>query len=397
MASHLPHLTLKLALLDRGIESFTIEYTSASCVFRPGETVHGHIVITLKDAIKAKAVIVNMIGKAKTSWTVWEQYSSNRSTHSEAIPYSADEIYIDSQAIIWHGKDGEKQLNPGVHRFPFLFTIPANCPPSYEGSVGFIRYYCKAKIDRPWKFDDTTRAGFTVLPHFDLNSVCYASIPMVKDFEKQIGFLCFKHGELNANVTLSKSGYVPGERVVLTVEITNGTTKNVARVETALMEITTFTAHRGRLHHFHYGLGTRHSDTEKKKETRTVVQYIEEFKVSKNCNATYMRMLAIPPVVPSFNVKIVTQSHFNGSISGELPMLIGTIPVRHIVKPQTMTVLPNDYLVPPQPSTIEEDNVQPDKSVMYVDSVFGKGTLVEDKDDKSNGFTPKYIYYNDMQ
>lgn len=67
--------------------------------------------------------------------------------------------------------------------------------------------------------------------------------------------------------------------MVLNVEIKNDTTRDVARIETALTEVATFTAHRGRLHHFHYGLGTRHNDTEKKKEPRIVVQYIEEFKV----------------------------------------------------------------------------------------------------------------------
>ena len=59
-----------------GVESFAIEYDSPTCVFLPGETVHGHVVIQVKDGIKAKAVIVTMIGKARTSWTVWEQYSS---------------------------------------------------------------------------------------------------------------------------------------------------------------------------------------------------------------------------------------------------------------------------------------------------------------------------------
>ena len=59
-----------------GVESFLIEYDSPTCVFLPGETVHGHVVIQIKDAIKAKAVIVTMVGRARTSWTVWEQYSS---------------------------------------------------------------------------------------------------------------------------------------------------------------------------------------------------------------------------------------------------------------------------------------------------------------------------------
>ena len=105
-----------------------------------------------------------------------------------------------------------------------------------------------------------------------------------------------------------------------------------------------------------------------------------------------MRMLAIPPIVPSFDVckiihvhyvfkvviksyfniiaefqiKIVTRSHFNRSVSGEAPILIGTIPVRHVVPPQNLTVLNQDYLVPPQPTPLQKDESQP-----LLNSIFG--------------------------
>uniref|UniRef100_A0A914D3D8 Arrestin-like N-terminal domain-containing protein n=1 Tax=Acrobeloides nanus TaxID=290746 RepID=A0A914D3D8_9BILA len=82
--------------------------------------------------------------------------------------------------------------------FPFVFTLPSECPPSFEGTIGFIRYYCKAKIDRPWKFDDTIRQAFTVLPHFDLNTIYYAALPSVRSLSKPIGMLCIKHGYIEA-------------------------------------------------------------------------------------------------------------------------------------------------------------------------------------------------------
>lgn len=110
----------------------------------------------------------------------------------------------------------------------------------------------------------------------------------------------------------------------------------------------------------------------------------------------------------------MTRSHFNRSVSGEVPILIGTIPVRHVVPPQDLTVLNQDYLVPPQPTPLQKDESQPllsrifcllliisnvkiSDNLKYADSVFGKGTLIEDKDDKSAAFIPKYIYYNDYQ
>ena len=69
----------------------------------------------------------------------------------------------------------------------------------FLGQSGYIRYYCKAKIERPWKFDKTVISRFTVLPHFDLNTVPNAASPLVKDLSKKLGFI-FKHGTLNVKV-----------------------------------------------------------------------------------------------------------------------------------------------------------------------------------------------------
>ena len=73
--------------------------------------------------------------------------------------------------------------------------------------MGYVRYYCKAKINRPWKFDKTVIAGFTVLPHFDLNTIPYAANPVVKESSKNLGLL-FKHGRLNVKVAIITTGCI---------------------------------------------------------------------------------------------------------------------------------------------------------------------------------------------
>jgi len=61
------------------------------------------------------------------------------------------------------------QLPGGNHRLPFTFTLPANVPSSFEGEVGSVRYTAEATMERPWKFNHTTRSAFTVISIVDLN------------------------------------------------------------------------------------------------------------------------------------------------------------------------------------------------------------------------------------
>lgn len=57
----------------------------------------------------------------------------------------------------------------GEHYLPFSFSLPPDLPPSFEGDYGYIRYWAKATIDRPWKFDHHTKRAFSVISCLDLN------------------------------------------------------------------------------------------------------------------------------------------------------------------------------------------------------------------------------------
>ena len=67
-------------------------------------------------------------------------------------------------------ESGTQELPQGRHTFPFSFMLPPNLPSSFEGGVGHVRYDVKATIDKPWKFDHTTKRPFTVVCILDLNA-----------------------------------------------------------------------------------------------------------------------------------------------------------------------------------------------------------------------------------
>ena len=67
--------------------------------------------------------------------------------------------------------EGEGEQHPaGCHEYKFEVPLPVALPSSFEGEHGFVRYFCKATIDKPWKFDHEVKAAFTVLSRLDLNS-----------------------------------------------------------------------------------------------------------------------------------------------------------------------------------------------------------------------------------
>ena len=61
-------------------------------------------------------------------------------------------------------------LSPGEHSFPFEFRLPEeNLPTTFEGKHGYVKYWLKAILDRPWKDDMTIIEPFTVTERVDVN------------------------------------------------------------------------------------------------------------------------------------------------------------------------------------------------------------------------------------
>jgi hypothetical protein len=102
----------------------------------------------------------------------------------------------------------------------------------------------KLKIDRPWHFDDSCKVPFTVTPHFDLNTINYAGLPAIQQDSKDLGIFLFKHGQLNVKAMLSKVGYVPGESIVLQLEIDNASSRDVTKIESSLIQCAVYKAKR---------------------------------------------------------------------------------------------------------------------------------------------------------
>uniref|UniRef100_A0A914DQK0 Arrestin C-terminal-like domain-containing protein n=1 Tax=Acrobeloides nanus TaxID=290746 RepID=A0A914DQK0_9BILA len=354
----------------------------------PDQTVHGTVIIDANEPIKARNVTLQVVGQAHTHWKCKHMstyYNPETKTtevnrgivkESESHPARGIETYMDNKFVLWDGSD-KKMLPAGIHKLNFVFPLPHTCPPSYEGEFGYIRYYCKAKIDRPWQFDKTVIAGFTVLPHFDLNTIPHAA---------------------NPRASIPKYGYVPGESIDIQMDFLNESSRKIDCIDVKLIEYTIYT-----------GKCDYTSHRARKEHDRTVNQIKHHSKIQAKTSGSEILSLKVPPIVPSFHncsiiqvdyiLKVNVDAHgfMNNTMSFNLPILIGTYPIipRAIESP-AYPMAPPDYVAPPQSTVPPEAIFGPPPS--YAICKFGQGTVaLYDKDAKNAenfGFAPRYLYYN---
>ncbi|CAD5213397.1 unnamed protein product [Bursaphelenchus okinawaensis] len=385
-----------------GMDVLRIELDNPNGWFYPGSFVAGTVIIRTSDAVKARAVEVIFQGKAKTSWYVSESYRHDNKTHTENVLYQSEVFYANDNKCLWAPPPGQKHLPVGEMRFRFQFPIPTNAPPTFEGTYGFIRYFIKVKIDRPWRIDNRHQIGFTVLPHFDLNSVPYSGYPLLRENHKEIGCCCFKHGRLMVRLIVPKSGFVPGELIPIRVEIQNHATKGVKKISTQVNQIQHFTADRRSNRILFVPHLSQNPDIMQKHYTQVVAQTQKVFNEPRTGNWTFDDVLQMTPVVPSFNicqiiqvqytltVKVSSENTFSNTVECEVPMLVGSIPVRNIMPMPAEGIRTGDTLVPPQPSA-----PPPDYEPRVMSSNVN-GELVKDDpndEEKAPNYKPQYFYY----
>lgn len=80
----------------------------------------------------------------------------------------------------------------GKHQFPFIFNLPESALPcSFESRTGYIRYYVKATVDRPYASPPQGLKYFTLIgPHIDCMDEQYLVNIIYKDSQLLILSYC---------------------------------------------------------------------------------------------------------------------------------------------------------------------------------------------------------------
>ena len=105
----------------------------------------------------------------------------------------------------------------------------------------------EAKLDRKGLFshDRKKKEYITILGMVDLNVMPEVTQPVTESNSKSFGFCCCKSGPLSSTVNLQRTGYAPGEAILVSAEVENLSNKTMNKTEAKLIQTIVFHSRRG--------------------------------------------------------------------------------------------------------------------------------------------------------
>ncbi|KAK6180226.1 hypothetical protein SNE40_012418 [Patella caerulea] len=373
---------------------FEITFSNPQGVFYGGQIIHGHVTVELNAEIKMRGIRLHFEGGARVHWTERHSSGSGKSRRTVTRHYSSSETYFNHTLVLF-GKGPEQKgedpvLQAGRYTYPFSFQLPSGIPSSYESFTGRVRYSVGGVIDRPWKFDHTTRRAFTVVDPLDLNLEPMATKGASANDEKTLCCLCCKSGPISCMFKLNRLGYVPGEVIPITGEINNSSrrkmTSSFADIRmTVQYHATTKTRTRCNIVSKIWHGAIEPGDSDMWNGDHLPVPPLPPSGL-RGCRIIDIRYTAVLNVVPSglaFDLVV------------PIDILIGSIPLQAVAQQYGPPPPLSGNSIPMQPSAPSNMGLPPPS---YAECAFGKVNIREESDNEHTrgnmDFAPVYSYYN---
>ncbi|XP_053673930.1 arrestin domain-containing protein 3-like [Anopheles nili] len=296
-------------------------------VFFAGQKLRGTVDFTLSKAKKVKVVVLKITGLARVQWT--EMYGTGTT-----IQFSAKENFLThTEELVRSDSDDPIELMPGRQIYKFTLQLPATLPTSFEGDYGYNRYTARVVLERPWKFDLTHKIAFTVVNQLNLNAISSPlNVAAVQEHVKHFNCGPCRSKPLTMNVMLPMTGFVPGQFILVTVNIDNGTKKRIADVKMKLRR------------QVEYRSATPY---EQVKSVSCTLAKFQCSGVDAYGSAGYERRFLVPPEAPTRSDTIIRIEYYVEVIAKvpgmvyspyvRIPVTIGTIPLLNLNQSQYRT------------------------------------------------------------
>ena len=209
-------------------------------VYFPGSEVSGILKVQVRNEATRhiiKKIQATLVGLAYVS----TQLRSERQQDHRV--FTSNEICINLRSILWMKEEVPTQeLHAGINSFPFRFQLPTDgLPSSFEGSIGWIRYYVGGRIGTTVSGTHTVKTLITVVEVVDVND---SQTPLRAMKQKTLCCLMCVSAPTTLTVELPRHGFCCGDIIPLMVTCSS----RQLRLRAQLLQVIVF---RGEGNHRH--------------------------------------------------------------------------------------------------------------------------------------------------
>lgn len=230
-----------LAKKKQKSQTIDIEYSNGSGIFYSSEELSGYLILNLNQPVRIKKISLRIKGKGVVKWKENAALSSKEDSQPEDLWRTSTEIYLDTNHDLFNEGGHSIALESGQHRFQFKYLLPSNLPTTFSSCSGRVYYSCEALLHtdpRPSVFSTRKfKKSFAVLTKLELSSIPFANTKVTHQLCKTLYSCCWSMGFLKATLVVDKGAYVPGEKIVLNVEISNQSAIYLSHLEARLKRV----------------------------------------------------------------------------------------------------------------------------------------------------------------
>jgi len=314
--------------VNNHIRNLEVRFKEAGSTFYAGGVICGNVDVQTIEDIAVRGIRAQFRGE---SYVYWQdrtddakrgEGSGNRGEGS-GVEVVKDHYTIWNQLFtIWgnkvHDDAGDVTLERGEHSFPFAVKIPSEeIPSSFEHRNGAIRYWVKVYIDTN-DYISNRYKPFSVLQKIDVGEKRFLS-KICNDAEKTMCCSCFGSRSLSLSASIDRTGYCPGESIVVNCRGKNQARRDIGGIKARLIQNIIYTV-------------GKHL-----KREENIISAIGGNRIEKGRTKVWEnQLLKIPPVPPTinnfgivsvlYNVQITMVVPNGVDLQFYLPITIGTKP-----------------------------------------------------------------------
>ena len=213
----------------------------------------GHVLVVTEEAKQGyRSIVVTLRGYVDVCLSESTGSGDDRRT----VTYHSHEDYIYQNIHLWIRENAlNHELSPGSYQFPFAFSLQQSgrlLPPSFEGTIGHIRYEIEATIFKASALKRNKRitARVAVAPVVDPNIVPNVRLrPKVLQVEKTLCCLCCASGPISLTARIPRTGFcIIQDAIPFEVDIENGSNRQIRQLVAQLQQRVVYTAQGHRQH-----------------------------------------------------------------------------------------------------------------------------------------------------